>query len=314
MVKIRKMKVFEKDFIAENKNGCVLALGNFDGVHKGHKFLLEKAREYARGNNLDFGVYTFVKHPKLTYGKNHEMLTTLQEKLSILSCLDVDFVYLEEFESVKDYTPCEFVDMITEKFGAECTFCGENFAFGKGALGNSDTLLKLMTEKGKNSVAVKTLKIDASVVSSTEIRRFLHEGDAEGAIKLLGEPYSFVSPIIHGASLGKRLGYPTVNQIIPEEKIIPAFGVYCSIVLIDGKEYMGVTNIGVKPTVSGDERQVLSETHIIGFNEDVYGKYAGVCLYKKLRGEKKFKNLSELTDNIAMCVEKTKEYFKELKK
>ena len=308
------MRIFEKEFNIDNKNGCVLALGNFDGVHKGHKLLLEKAREYARNNRIDFGVYTFLKHPKLMHGKNHEMLTTLQEKLSVFSQLEVDFVYLEEFEDVKDYSPHEFVEMLVKKFGAECTFCGENFTFGKGAAGNSDTLLTLMSEKGKNSVAVKTLKIDNSVVSSTQIRHFLHEGDTEKAMQLIGEPYGFVSRIIHGACLGKRLGFPTINQCIPNEKIIPAFGVYCSVVIIDGKEYMGVTNIGVKPTVSEDERQVLAETHIIDFDEDVYGKYAGVCLYKRLRGEKKFKNLSELTDNIAMCVENTIEYFKELKK
>ena len=247
-------------------------------------------------------------------GKQQEMLTTLQEKLSYLSYLGTDFVYLENFDDVKDMSPSEFVDSIVEKFNVMCTFCGENFTFGKQAVGTHDTLCNLMNEKGKKSVSVETLKIDGVSVSSTEIRRLLHEGNAERAKHFLGEPYSFVSQVIHGANLGNKLGFPTVNQHIPDEKIIPGYGVYCSVVIIDGKEYIGVTNIGVKPTVSDDERKILAETHILDFNDDVYGKYASVFLFKRLRGEKKFKTLFELTANIAENVKQTREYFKELKK
>ena len=311
MLRIRNMKVFEKEFISDNKNGCVLALGNFDGVHIGHKFLLEKAREYARQYNLDFGVYTFIKHPRLMYGKKHEMLSVLQEKLSFISTLGADFVYLEEFDEVKDFSPSEFVDMICEKFGAECTFCGENFTFGKMALGTEQTLLSLMEEKGKKSVTVQTLKVNGNTVSSTEIRRFLQDGDVEKAAMLLGEPYVFSSEIIQGAKLGRTLGFPTINQKIPTGKILPAYGVYCSVVIIDGKEYMGVTDIGVKPTVSEDERQILAETHIIDFDEDVYGKTVRIALLKRLRGEKKFRSLAELSESINENVQQTREYFKE---
>ena len=309
------MKIYENHFIKDENQGCVLALGNFDGLHKGHLFLLEKAKKYATENGLIFGIYTFSKHPKTMFGKRHEMIMTLQEKMSFLanSAVKPDFVYLEEFNAVKDFSPEEFADMIVEKFGVECTFCGENFTFGKGASGNSITLCKLMNDRGKNSVSVKPLEIDGVVVSSTEIRGFLHDGFADKAAEFLAEPYSFTTQILHGASLGRKLGFPTVNQNIPDEKIIPAFGVYCSVVIIDGKEYLGVTNVGVKPTVSGDERQVLAETHILDFNEDVYGKFATTILFKKLRGEQKFRSLSELTENIAENVKQTREYFKDLK-
>lgn len=308
------MKIYEKQYIAENKNGCVLALGNFDGVHKGHMLLLDRAREYARENSLAFGVYTFVKHPKLSAGKRHELLMTLQYKLSALDySAKADFVYLEAFDDVKEFSPEEFVEYIINKFNVKCTFCGENFTFGKRASGNSELLFQLMTKKGASAAIVETLKINGATVSSSEIRRLLHEGDAKGAARLLSEPYGFTSMIVHGASLGKKLGFPTINQAIPDELIIPAFGVYASCVIIDGKEYIGVTDIGVKPTVSSDERQVLAETYIIDFDKDVYGKYAGIVLYKRLRGEKKFKSLNELTENIALNVQQTKEFFKEMK-
>ena len=308
------MKIFNSLEEINNIEPTVVAVGNFDGVHKGHQLLLDKARKYASENDLLFGVYTFLMHPRFAPKKKQELLTTLQEKLSFLSNLNVDFVYLEEFSDVKDFSPQEFVDMICEKFGSECTFCGENFTFGKMAAGNENTLLKLMSDKGKKSVTVETLKVDGSVVSSTEIRRFIREGDVESAAALLGEPYSFTSPVIQGAKLGRTMGFPTINQQIPDGKIIPAFGVYSSVVIVDGKEYIGVTDVGVKPTVSDDERKILAETHILDFDEDVYGKYASVLLMKRLRGEKKFRNLSELTEEIAKNVGQTREYFKELKK
>jgi len=308
------MKIFEKQYKSENSKGCVLALGNFDGVHKGHKLLLDKAKAYAEENKLAFGVYTFAKHPKILGGKKHELLMTVQEKLSFLEyAVGTDFVYLEDFDDVKNFSPEEFVRYIIEKFDVKCTFCGENFTFGKMASGDSKRMLELMTEKGRNSVSVDTLVIDGVAVSSTEIRRLLHEGDVEASAKLLCEPFGFTSQIIHGASLGKNLGFPTINQRIPDEVIIPAYGVYSSVVIIDGREFMGVTDIGVKPTVSQEEREVLAETHIIDFDEDVYGKYAGIVLLKRLRGEKKFKSLGELTKGIADNVQQTREYFKELK-
>ncbi|MBP3580111.1 MAG: bifunctional riboflavin kinase/FAD synthetase [Clostridia bacterium] len=307
------MKIYENDFFQENKKGCVLALGNFDGVHKGHAYLLDCAKEYADKKGLDFGVYTFVKHPKVLGGKKHEMLCTLQERLSLLKEHNPDFVYLESFDEVKDLSPESFVDLIVEKFCAECAFCGDNFTFGKMAVGTSGTLELLMKKKGKQAVVVKPVEVDGTVVSSTQIRNCLHEGNAQMAARLLGRGYCFVSTVLHGQELGRKLGFPTINQIVPEEKILPALGVYSSVVAVDGKDYMGVTNIGVKPTVWEDERKIMAETHIIDFSGDVYGKTVSVELYKRLRGEKKFKSLSELTQNISQNVQQTREYFKEFK-
>ena len=178
---------------------------------------------------------------------------------------------LEKFDDVKSLRPDEFADYIIEKFGCECTFCGENFRFGKNAEGNSQVLSQLMTEHGKNSVTVASKLADGMVVSSTRILGLLRDGKVSEAHELLGKPFGFTSEVIHGAHLGNKLGFPTVNQIIPAELVYPKYGVYSTIAVIDGKEYMGVTNFGIKPTVSDDGTPV-AETYIIDFDGDVYGK------------------------------------------
>ena len=304
------MKIFSKDNFVKVNVGCVLAFGNFDGVHIGHCHLLNEAKKYAAENGLDFGVYTFIDSPKFRHA-DHSILTDLQNRLSYIdSHVSPDFVYLEKFDDVKDFSPDEFVDYIISEFGVSVCFCGENFTFGKMASGTSQTLVSLMKDKGKDAVIVPTLRHYGSVVSSTRIKALLHDGNVDLAELLLGKPYGFTSKVIHGAHLGHKLGFPTVNQIIPEALVVPKYGVYSTVVIVDGREYMGVTNFGVKPTVSSDNEPV-AETYIIDFDGDVYGKYVGIYFCKMLRDEKKFSSLDELRKNIAFNVEQTRRIFKE---
>lgn len=303
------MIVFENNYSAESS--CVLAFGNFDGVHKGHQHLLNKAKQYARDNGFSFGVYTFSDSPKFA-NADHSVLSLLQNRLSFIhEYCGPDFVYLEHFDDVKDMLPQMFVDYIVEKFDCVCAFCGENFSFGKGAEGKSGDLVKFMQEKFKDAVIVDSLMEDGIVVSSTYIRSLLSEGKADDAKRLLGSPYGFVSKVLHGAQLGHKLGFPTINQIIPKQLVLPMFGVYSTVVIVDGKEYMGVTNFGVKPTVSSDNTPV-AETYVIDFDGDVYGEYVGLYFCKMLRKEKKFSSLEELKENIAINVEQTRLFFKEI--
>ena len=303
------MRIFENDYYNENGRGCVLAFGNFDGVHNGHKHLLSKAKEYAREHGLDFGVYTFTDSPKFLNSR-HSILTTLQSRLSLLDYVaSPDFVYLEKFGNVKDMQTSEFVEYIINKFGCECGFCGENFRFGRNAVGDSSALVGLMSGFGKCAVVVPSLMHDGKVISSSRICALLKEGKVE-EVNEMCEPYGFVSKVIHGAHLGNKLGYPTINQKIPHELICPKYGVYSTLVTVDGKEYMGVTNFGVKPTVSDDNTPV-AETYIIGFDGDVYDKYVFIRFMMRLRDEKTFSSLDELTRNIAMNVEQTKKFFEE---
>lgn len=304
------MKIFESYCKNDKKTGCVLAFGNFDGVHSGHRLLLAAAKEYAQKNSLLFGVYTFADSPKFA-NAHHSVLTTLETRLSLLeSAVSPDFVYLEKFDDVKSLRPDEFADYIIEKFGCECTFCGENFRFGKNAEGNSQVLSQLMTEHGKNSVTVASKLADGMVVSSTRILGLLRDGKVSEAHELLGKPFGFTSEVIHGAHLGNKLGFPTVNQIIPAELVYPKYGVYSTIAVVDGKEYMSVTNFGIKPTVSDDGTPV-AETYIIDFDGDVYGKSLSLYFVERLRDEKKFSSLEELRANISENVEQTRILFRE---
>ncbi len=304
------MKIFENEYIHENDKGCVLAFGNFDGVHLGHRHLLDKAKEYANKEGLLFGVYTFVDSPKFK-DPCHSNLLTLQGRLSMLHAFcDPDFVYLEKFDDVRNFTPSEFVSYVVEKFGCECAFCGENFSFGRFAAGKSFNLLSLMKSCGKNAVIVDSLKNGEVTISSSIIRSFVEKGDCENTERFLGYSYHFTSKVVHGNHIGHSLGFPTINQIIPNALVCPAYGVYSTVVIIDGREYMGVTNFGTKPTVSNDNTPV-AETYIIDFDGDVYDKYVGLAFLKYLRCEMKFESLDELKENIKKNVFETKQFFKE---
>ncbi len=304
------MEVFESVYKSVNNSGCVLALGNFDGVHIGHMRLLSEAKKYAEDGGLSFGVYTFTDSPKFK-NADRSLLTDLQTRLSFLHYkAEPDFVYLERFDDVKDFEKEEFAQYIISKFDVKVCFCGENFSFGKGASGNCKDLVALMKNLGRAAVAVPVLEYNGEAVSSTRIRKLLEEGNAEEAEALLLEPYCFTSKVVHGAHLGHHLGYPTINQIIPPELVAPKYGVFATVVIIDGKEYFGVTNFGIKPTVSSDNIPV-AETYIIDYNGDAYDKYVTLCFCKMLRCEKKFSSLDELKRNISKNVQETKDFFNE---
>lgn len=304
------MKIFETDYLKTKNKKTVLALGNFDGVHIGHMHLLKNAKKYAAENGYEFGVYTFVDSPKFRLA-NHSILSDLQMRISDISHkINPDFVYLERFDDVKDFEVNEFVDYIVSKFDVATCFCGENFSFGKNASGNAETLAELMKNIGRSAEIISTLSDDSAPVSSTRIRALIEEGNVEKVSKLLMHPYGFVSKVVHGAHLGHTLGFPTVNQIIPKHLAVPKYGVYSTLVIIDDREYIGVTNFGVKPTVSSDNTPV-AETYIIDFDGDVYDKNVGIYFCRMLREEKKFASLDELKKNIEINVEQTKLFFKE---
>ncbi len=304
------MEIFEKDTLII-RGKCVLVFGKFDGVHKGHQHLMNEAKRYAEENDLYFGVYTFLDSPKFI-NPDHSLLTDLQTRISLIDYhCSPDFVYLENFDDIKSYSPCEFVDYIIDIFDCECAFCGENFRFGNKASGSSSDLVSLMQSKDRNAVAVVSLMDEGMVISSTYIRSLLACGDVQKASELLSKPFGFTSKVVHGASLGHKLGFPTVNQVVPKEIVSPKFGVYATCVIYDGKEYFGVTNFGVKPTVSGDTNSPVAETYIIDFDEDVYGKYVTVLFCKMLREERKFSSIEELKQNIEFNVKQTIDYFKE---
>lgn len=298
-----------------DNNPTCIALGNFDGVHIGHKKIINQMVSFAKSNNLTSCIYTFETHPALILHDSTKsafdgkLLTTNEEKSNILESLGVEAVYFESFVNVCKMESEEFCELILIKqMKAKAVFCGENFRFGKGGRGDASFLKSYLKRFGVEVFIVPYAMYDGKIVSSTLIRETLARGETEVAAKLLSRSFSIYAEVIHGKQLGHKLGFPTLNQAYPENKLILPFGVYASICEIDSKLYLGVSNVGIKPTVT-DKNELLCETHVIGYDNDAYGKKIKVNFYKKLRDEKKFSSLDELKQAVLTNIDETKLYF-----
>lgn len=304
------MKKYNRNF--NEAINCVLALGDFDGVHTGHTELIDSALKIAKELCVGAGVYTFNTNSKLVLGnKALSLLTTESEKLDILSKCGIDFVYEEDFSDIKDFSPEQFCTYLLTEFKPKAVVCGENFTFGKNALAGSKDLKVLLGQRDVPVYITEDFKIDGELVSSSKIRNYISLGDMESANKLLGYPYFIKAKVVHGAELGRRLGFPTINQLEYDSKVVPKHGVYACECVVDDKTYSGVVNVGTKPTVSKTDKNppVVFETHIIDYNGDLYGKTVCVKFFKMLREEKKFESLDALTRAVMENIAQTREYF-----
>ena len=279
--------------IKHNKN--IVILGNFDGVHKGHQVILQKAVERAKEKELKTIVYTFSEYPKNQQTK----ITTCSEKAYFLDKNKIDYLCLEQFEKVRNYSPEEFVEkVIVNDLNAAEVYCGFNFTFGKGKSGNVETLKKLLEERNlKLNVQKAVLDDDGEIISSTRIRNYIKEGNFEKVRELLGHNFIILGEVIYGKQLGRVIGFPTANLKF-ENKIYPEFGVYGVKIHIQGDEkiYNGVMNIGRNPTVNVGILSV--ETNIFNFNEDIYGKIILIEVLENIRYEKKFSSVEKLKEQI----------------
>ena len=275
------------------------ALGNFDGVHRGHMALLKEATE--KGDCTHSAVWTFRRHPRLCSGDDgFSVLTTTEQRTALFAGAGIDIVIFCDLPEVKDVAPKDFVRRILYK---ECrvrrAVCGYNFRYGKNAAGTPEMLSEEMAAVGAEEVTVDAVKsADGTVISSSAVRRFLEEGEIEKANDLLGREFCVSLPVSEGQRLGRTLGLPTVNQVFPPHLVIPRHGVYAAKCTIDGTEYKAVANIGVRPTVTNHAENVNCETHIIGFSGDLYGRTISVPLCGFLRDEKKFSSVDELKSAI----------------
>lgn len=279
--------------IKHNKN--IVILGNFDGVHKGHQVILQKAVERAKEKKLKTIVYTFSEYPKNQQTK----ITTCSEKAYFLDKNKIDYLCLEQFEKVRNYSPEEFVEkVIVNDLNAAEVYCGFNFTFGKGKSGNVETLKKLLEERNlKLNVQKAVLDNDGEIISSTRIRNYIKEGNFEKVRELLGHNFIILGEVVYGKQLGRVIGFPTANLKF-ENKIYPEFGVYGVKIHIQGDEkiYNGVMNIGRNPTVNVGILSV--ETNIFDFNEDIYGKIILIEVLENIRYEKKFSSVEKLKEQI----------------
>ncbi len=298
----------EKNFIIK-ENTCI-ALGNFDGVHNGHRALIEHCIKHSKANNLKSCIYTFDEHTTHFLGNEKKLITTTDERIEIFRTLGCDKVLLDDFMSIKEMTPEEFCNnVIISRLNAKAVICGENYKFGKGGKGDIALLTELLSQKDIKIIVQPSVIFNGGILSSTLVREYITDGKMELTSKLLSRPYSITAEIIHGKKLGRRLGFPTLNMSVPSCKVMPAYGVYASITLLDGKLRIGITNIGKRPTVDPDSSsEVTCETHLIDYSGDDYGKTATVFLLKFLRKETRFNDICELKEGISADCDNARRY------
>lgn len=291
----------------------VLTIGAFDGVHIGHACLLGAMRTVSAEKGLRNCVWTFAENPKSLMNGGVKYITGSIDKMEALEQLGAESVYFADFESYCALEPEEFVKKsLIGDFHADTVVCGFDFRFGANRSGDAELLRRTLKEYGVSCIIVPPVKAGDETVSSTLIRKKLAEGDIEGASFLLGRRYSFLLPVIHGRRLGRTIGFPTINQRFPDYQAVPAYGVYACLCRVDGKTYRGISNIGVRPTVSVHEDAPLCETHIFSFSDDLYDKEARIYLCKRIRPEKRFSSLSELKAQVEEDKQAVLKYFENL--
>ncbi len=283
-----------------------IALGKFDGIHVGHQLLVDGLKtEQAKGRQAV--VFTFGDSPmSVLSGGSKKSIYTSEEKCLYFNKLGVDvlleYPFTMEFASM---TPEEFVEQcLINQLGVRAVYVGEDFRFGRGRTGNVRLLMLLGQQYGFEVHAIPKKTKHGKVVSSTLIRDML-ESNFYVANELLGNPYFLYGEVVHGNHLGRTIGFPTINQIIPEQKLIPSFGVYASRVCIDGTYYHAISNLGQKPTIAG-KHQLGLETHILDFEGDLYGQKLQVELLFFIRPEEKFSGVDELKMQIMNDIESMK--------
>jgi riboflavin kinase/FMN adenylyltransferase len=268
---------------------CVAAIGSFDGVHRGHRRVLETAR--AVGGPVT--VVTFWPHPRLVLGNRVELLSTLERRIELFEDAGVDEVLVVEFTpELAAREPADFAESLLRRIGANVIVVGENFRFGRAASGDA----ALLERHGFDVRSVATL----DGVSSTIIRGLLREGDVVGAARLLGRPAELEGTVVLGDRRGGTLGYPTANLAVPAELLVPAYGIYAGSAL----DHRAAISIGVNPHYGGDERRI--EPHLLDFEGDLYGRRLVVELWQRLREERAFTSEEELVSQITYDVEETR--------
>lgn len=288
----------------EKTEGRALALGAFDGLHRGHMQVIDRAVAH-KSRGLTPGVLTFSQDPSLWLEGHTDYLMTRDDKERILHSRGIEEIFNLHFEQVRNMPPKDFAEQkLFAQLNAKVLICGRDFRFGKNAGGNVDLLCELCQKKGIELNIIEPLMDEEQPISATRIRRALEEGDLSLAGRLLGRRFGFCFKVVEGNRIGRTLGTPTINQLLPRGFVRPRFGVYASLVYVQGMALCGVTNVGIKPTVGNYEP--LFETWIPDFNRDMYGMEIRVELVEFLRDERKFAGLEALKAEIVKNAEQAK--------
>ncbi len=286
---------------------AVLTIGSFDGVHRGHQHLISQVLRRARKTDLIGGLITFYPHPAAILDPQHapHYITTPGQKIALLEKFGLDLTVILSFDRQLAQTPArDFMIAIKRHLRLRELLIGPDFTLGQNRSGNLSLLQALGQELGFTVTLVEPLLFQGEVISSTRLRRCLADGDVSQTAALLGRYPSLAGEVVHGAKRGHRLGTPTANLAVRSEQAVPADGVYAAYAILGQDRHLGVANIGVRPSFDNGER--LVETHILDFDENIYGVDLVVEFVKRLRDEKRFDSIQELIVQIHQDIKHTR--------
>lgn len=296
------------EHIQVNK-GTALVIGKFDGLHKGHRALLEMLSKAKAEEDLQTVIFTFVRSPveALANTKQQYILTT-EEKRLFMEHNGIDILVECPLETeILSIEPETFIeDILVKRLGIKRIFCGEDCGFGYKRRGNASLLKSLEEKFGYKTTVIKKLQYGGRDISSTFIREEIEKGNIETVNELLGYPYTTIGIVTKGQQLGRTLGFPTFNIIPTEDKLLPPNGVYYTNSIIDGERYPSITNIGTRPTVNGDNN-ITIETNILDVSIDLYKKTVELEFFKYIRPEKKFGSTDELKAAVENDIKRCRE-------
>lgn len=288
-----------------------LAVGFFDGLHKGHQTVINAAKAKADELGIHSAVMTFDPHPSHLFGKGKDKvgyITKYPEKSRLLEEMGIDALFIVTFDwSLASLSPEKFIDIFIKGLGIKHVTAGFDFTFGSKGAGTMEQMAANANGEYGTTIIEKVTDSDEKI-SSTRIRNLLSEGNVEKTASLLDRPFRTVGTVIDGEKRGRLLGFPTANVSIDEETILPSNGVYAVVFSVDGKSYKGVCNVGVKPTFHDPDKVRPSvEVHVLDFNSDLYGKEVAIDWIVRIRDEQKFNSVDELIRQIGKDKETAKE-------
>ena len=307
------MKVFNSLEEINNIEPTVVALGNFDGVHKGHQQIIGRTVKSAEAAGLKSAVFTFSNHTR-TLLKNLPAVKNIlypEEKAAVMEGMGIDYMFNIPFtKEVMSMSPERFVkEILVDAFRIREAYCGFTYSFGYKAQGTPEVLMHEGLKHGFGIHVQEPYMIDGIVVSSTYIRQLISEGRMEECTRFMGRMYSIGGEVVVGNKLGRTIGFPTSNVMIDESMASPPNGVYITYCSYNGVKYPSITNVGVKPTIGTYSKNV--ETHIFNFDKELYGKQIRVEFVKQTREERKFSGIEELSRQIESDCIMAKAYHRE---
>ena len=290
----------------------IYALGFFDGVHMGHQALLASCRTLSANQNCITGAVTFLGHPDtLVSGTTPPLINTAADRARLLQHYGIAHIVQLPFDrALMSMDHESFLKLLMTRHHAAGFVCGHDFRFGRNGEGNAETLTQFCKDRGLPVAVVPEQKIDGITVSSTHIRSLLEQGNMEQAARFLGHRHILTGTVVPGKRLGRSLGTPTANLVLPKDVLVPKFGVYICRCHIGSETYPAVTNVGMRPTVEGSF--VTVEPWILDFEGDLYGKELTLEFFHFLRPERKFASVEELRLEILKNGAQTRKYFENL--